>query len=180
MGETGVRATAKALDQFASYVNRAFREFVNEQVDNTLKATLNREEPRVASNEDTKPPTAQEPEFTENEWQALYLVKSILMGVVASDRVLLNSVKGLGNSNIVLDNRLKPILRINFNKPEKLSVGFVTGDDKKGNFIDIAKVEDILHHSEVIRTMTNMYLAGKADKSIETSVTSAEVTTSEV
>ena len=54
MGEAGVKATAKAREQFTGYVNRAFGEFIKEQVDNTLKAALKRDELKDAVTEEPK------------------------------------------------------------------------------------------------------------------------------
>jgi hypothetical protein len=85
--ECGGMAEQKTLDAFTAYIKRAFNEFVEEQVDSRLKNAL------AASSKNEVPQVEVEPEnksiTTEDEWQAYYLVKSILMGTVPSERVVI-------------------------------------------------------------------------------------------
>ena len=169
----GLRQKTKE-ERYIPYTKRAFNEFIAEQVDGRLKTALAatskkeiEEEPKVATaqidlNYDV---------ITENEWQAFYIVKSILVGTVEPERVFLRSVKGLGNSNIILDDSSRePLLRLNFNKPEKLSIGLIVDENKKSDFVAIEKLDDILQHSEAIRLTAQMYLTcGKSDKATEIS-----------
>ena len=159
MGSAGVRGTAKAKEQFAGYTKRAFTEFVAEQVDGRLKTALAATVKKGEEVQQQPVATAiTEPDITDNEYQAFYLVKAILMGTVEPERVFLRSVIGKGRSNILLDDSIrKPLLRLNFNKPEKLSVGLIN-EDKTNNFATIEKIDDILQHTEAIRITANGYL----------------------
>ena len=163
MSEAGVkRATPRIREQFTAYTKRAFKEFIDEQVDAIIKKI------RAGTSKKEEAPQAPvahdalaEPEITENEYQALYFVKSILMGTVAPERVFLRNVIGIGRSVVVLDDSIrKPVLRINFNKPEKLSIGII-GEDKKDNFVVINTLDDMLHHAETIRETARRYDSSK-------------------
>ncbi len=155
----GGRATQKVREQFSGYVKRAFSEFVAEQIDerlkNALAATSKKEEPAPVTpvESDEKIIT------TENEWQAYYLVKSLLMGTVSTDRVVIRDAQSY--CNVLLDDsRLKPLIRFHFNNPEKLRIELI-GENKEKNYHDIARVDDILNYAEEIRATARRYHAGK-------------------
>jgi hypothetical protein len=160
MREVGVRLRQKAMEQFTGYVKRAFTEFIAEQVDGRLKIAL------AATTKKEEPPAIIENTESENkivttvdEWQAYYLVKSILMGTIPVERVFIRDSINL--CNILLDDNLrKPIIRLYFNNPEKLSIELI-GANKEKIAHSIDKVDDILVHSEAIRATVRMYDAGK-------------------
>jgi len=169
LSEAGIKGLFKKTkeERYTPWTRRAFKEFIAEQVDSRLKTALEATSKKGEDPEVATITTAAEPEITENEWQAYYLVKSILMGIVEPERIFIRSLTGKGNSNIVLDNSpYKTLLRLNFNKPEKLSVGLI-GEDKKNNFIVIEKLDDILQHTEIIRATAARYFAEKSKKSEE-------------
>lgn len=162
MGEAGVRATAKAREQFFGYVKRAFGEFVAEQIDNRLKnalaATPKKEELPVEPEELEEG----EPKIvtTEDEWQAYYLVKSLLMGLIDPERVVIRDAQSY--CNVLLDDtRLKPLIRFHFNNPERLRIELF-GEGKNRTMHDINKVEDILNHVGAIKATLAMYEAVKS------------------
>jgi len=168
LARAGIKGLYKKTkeERYVPWVKRAFNEFIAEQVDGRLKTALaanSKKEEKPAQDAAPAVPAEMEPEITENEWQAYYLVKSILMGVVEPERVFLRSLAGKGNSTIILDDSIrKPLLRLNFNKPEKLSVGLIGEDkDKKDDFITIERLDGILRHAETIRATAGRYLAGK-------------------
>jgi hypothetical protein len=154
---------ANILEEFRERVRLAFEHHINDVLNARLQLAMkpNASPAKTVEGEPSAETTAEAAatvmEITENEWQAFYLVKSILMGVVAPDRVFLRNVMGLGRSVVVLDDSIrKPVLRINFNKPEKLSIGLI-GEDKKDTFVDIKKLDDMLHHAETIRETAKRY-----------------------
>lgn len=161
MKKADVRATQKAVEQFTAYVKRAFTEFVDEQVDGRLKTAL------AATSKKEEIPSAAAPEeaedkivTTEEEWQAYYLVKSLLMGTIAPERVVIRDAVNL--CNILLDDTIrKPLIRLFFNNPKKLRVELV-GSNKERISHDITKVEDILTYADAIRATAQMYDADKA------------------
>ena len=157
MRKADMRATPKAIGQFIVYTKRAFDELIAEQVDNRLKTALSSTAKKEEEHREVAPAAAKEPEITENEWQALYLVKSIVMGTVSADRVQLRSLSGVGRSMIIMDNSgLKPLVYLRFQNPEKLSVE-VVGPNKEKALYAIDKIEDLLAHAETIRSAVRAY-----------------------
>lgn len=160
MKEANVRATAKAVEQYLAYMKRAFTEFVDEQIDSRLKNAL----AASSKHEEAPAPEAAEPEkakpeTTEQEWQAFYLIKSLLMGTIDSNRITIRD--GVTFCNILLDNSIqKPLVRLFFNNPEKLYIELI-GENKEKIPHPISKIDDILAHAEAIRATARMYEAGK-------------------
>ena len=163
-GIRGLRQRTKE-ERYVAYAKRAFNEFIAEQVDDRLKIALAATSKKGEESQTSPTVAVTEPEFTEYEWKAFYLVKSILLDILTPERIYLRSITGYGNSNILLDDSSrKPLLRLNFNKSEKLSIGLITGEDKKGNFVAIEKLDGILYHAETIKETARAYLIAKSAK----------------
>ncbi|MDR1840450.1 MAG: type I restriction enzyme HsdR N-terminal domain-containing protein [Holophagales bacterium] len=161
-GLKGLRQKTKE-DRYLPYTKRAFNEFIAEQVDSRLKSAL-----AASSKKEDEPPLQAAPPavidiITENEWQALYLVKSILMGIIDTDRVTLRDLAGTGRSQVIMDNtRTKPLVFLEFQNADKLIAEIVSSvQSKERQSVLIAKVEDLLQHSETIRAIARAYAAGK-------------------
>jgi len=160
MCEADVRATAKNRELFTSYTKRAFAEFITEQVDSRLRVALDASKtpPKEDDAKPATPPPPPEPKFTENEQLAYFLVKSMLMPLIAPERVTLKELSNHGCSTIRLDNtQRRPLIRLNFNKPEKLSISIGSTIE----WINITKIDDILQHADAIRATAQGYDAGK-------------------
>lgn len=97
---------------------------------------------------------------TEEEREAFYLVKSLLMGVVDAERIKLQDWQAY--CNIVLDGRFKPLLRLHFNK-RPWSVGLFDGENKDAK-VQIDKLDDILPLGDRIRATAVQYDAAKKAK----------------
>jgi hypothetical protein len=169
-GIKGLRQKTKE-ERYANYTKRAFREFIAEQVDGRLKTALAATSKKEEDAQQVVAPVSvtTEPEITENEFQAFYLVKSLLMGVVAPERIHLRNAAGVGRSNVILDDsRNKPLLRLNFQQADRLFIGII-GEDKKDNWGTIETLDDILKYTEAIRNTASMYLAEKSRKVKEAS-----------
>jgi hypothetical protein len=162
-GLKGVRQKAKE-ERYLPYTKRALTEFVAEQVDTRLKAAL-----AATSKKEGEPsalPVAVEEVdiITEDEWQAYYLVKSTLMGIVDAERVVLRNLAGTGRSAVDLDSRYKPLLFMSFADTDKKTVELVTcGQTKDRQTHSISKIEDLLQFADTMRSTARTYLAGKAD-----------------
>jgi hypothetical protein len=152
-------ATKNVKEQFTAYVKRAFNEFIAEQVDARLKNAL-----AVGAKKEDLPKDDAEGQgdgkdsrivTTQEEWQAFYLVKSILMGTVKSERVVIRDA--VSYCNVLLDNsNRKPLIRFYFNNPARLRIELF-GDNKETTMHDIAAVDDILNHTDAIRATAVMY-----------------------
>ena len=168
-GIRGLRQKTKE-ERYMAYAKRAFKEFITEQVDSRLKtalaATSKKEDGPPALAASVAAPVSAEPEITENEWQALYLVKSLLMGTVDAERIHLRALAGLGRSVVILDNSIrKPLIRLSFLAADKMAVEF--SDNKEWVSHSISRVDDLLQHTETIRAVVLAYLAGKTQSQQE-------------
>lgn len=97
---------------------------------------------------------------TEEEREAFYLVKSLLMGVVDAERIKLQDWQAY--CNIVLDGRFKPLLRLHFNE-RPWFVGLFDGENKDAK-VQIDKLDDILPLGDRIRATAVQYDAAKKAK----------------
>lgn len=149
------RAMKNIREQFAAFVKRAYSEFIEERVDARLKSAI------AAAPKKPDPAPLQAAEeadklvTTEEEWQAFYLVKSILMGTVSPERVFIRDAQSY--CNVLLDDsRLKPLVRLHFNNPKRLRIEFV-GENREKIMQDLNSLEDILHHADTIRATATRY-----------------------
>ena len=163
----GKAAYKNTILQHSAWVKRAMEEFIAEQIDARLKsalaATPKKEE--VAQDVECSSDT---PNMvtTEEEWQAFYLVKSILMGTVSPEKIFIRD--GVNFCNILFEDTLRqPLVRLFFNNPEKLAIELVvgmTGEKKEFSKHQVTGVDDILQYADTIRETARMYLAKKGQK----------------
>ena len=152
-------ATQKVIDQFGGYVKRAFMEFLNEQVNSRLKTALDvsQKKDEQAQAQVAPQPDPEKEVVTDNEFQALYVVKAILAGITDAKRVTLRNITGIGRSIIVLDDSIrKPVLRLFLDKPGSWTISLI-GANKENIDHKITAVDDILKHAEAIKAAARMY-----------------------
>lgn len=161
-GIKGLRQKTKE-ERYVGYAKRAFNEFIAEQVDGRLKTALAATSKKEKEEEREAIPSAVvADEITENEWQAYYLTKSILMGTVDPDRVSMRNLSKTGRSMAVMDDSSKkPLVRFFFQNPEKMMIEII-GPQKEKLSYPINKIDDLLLHAEEIRATANTYLGGKS------------------
>ena len=156
--------TQAARERFTNLVRQAFREFIDDRINATLKSALARDTiisepaPEVAPPEDTAHLVA--PVITtEEEVQGCELVKSIVSDVVELDRVFFRDTKSY--SMILLDNNNRtPILRLYFNSPSNKKIGLPgEGRDSYGrrNILEypIESVDEITGYADQIRDVAS-------------------------
>ncbi|WP_165077550.1 MULTISPECIES: type I restriction enzyme HsdR N-terminal domain-containing protein [unclassified Desulfovibrio] len=149
------RATKNVREQFAAFVKRAFSEFVEERVDARLKSAIAAAPKKAEAAVPTPAPAAEKVVTTEEEWQGYFLVKSLLMGVVDPARVFIRDAQSY--CNVLLDDsRLKPLMRMYFNNPERMRIELI-GENKEKTMVDIAGLDDILQYAEAIRDTARRY-----------------------
>lgn len=138
--------TKKIKESFVKITQEAFREFVNDQVQKRLQKAIEEDDdgperqpsPAVTENGDED----QESRIvtTEEERMGYYIVKSVLFGHVATDRIFLRD--HITYCNILLDNKtLRAICRFRFN-PRKKTVEIPDGK-KGGERIPLNTVDDL-------------------------------------
>ena len=165
--------TQVAKERFSHLVRQAFREFIDDRINATLKSALARDTiideptPEVVAPEDTAQPVALEATTTEEEVQGYELVKAIVSDVVDLDRVFFRDTKSY--SMVLLDNNnRKPILRLYFNSLSNKQIGLpVEGRDSYGRrevpAYSIESVEEITGYADQIRDVVIRYLKEDGD-----------------
>jgi predicted type IV restriction endonuclease len=160
---TGKKVNQAVREQFAQIVKRAFRQFINDQINERLKTAL--------GNDVTVPPEAlatsspelsieQVPEApkvitTEEELQALYIIKAILNGVVDLKRIVLRDRQTY--CNILLDdNNRKPLFRLRFSGTQK-AVGLFDNPERSETPVVINGLDDIYQLADRIKMTITLY-----------------------
>ncbi len=89
------RVTSAVREMFGSLTDRAFKQFINERIDDRLKSALQRDDAREQTEE---APTedasdADEPEFVERELESLNVIKAIVRDIVDVRCIALRATK---------------------------------------------------------------------------------------
>lgn len=162
------RMTQSAKGQFADIVQRAFKQFVNEQINNRLKSALNSgadisqsADGRLTSEEKTEEEAIEESAgksqvvTTETELEGYYIIKSILRETVDPSRVFHRDTKSY--MGILLDNNnRKPICRLLFNNESRKQL-MLFGEDKASEKVSIESLNDIFKYDAQIKQIVKHY-----------------------
>ena len=154
------RFNQAAKDQFTALVRQAFAQFVSDRVSNRLRSALEREgdvssEPPVAPSEGGGAGDERGIETTEEELDGFRIVKAIVCGVVAPDRVVHRDHKTYFGVNCD-DNNRKPICRLHFNRSQKY-IGLFD-DDKNETRHAISSLDEIYGFADTLRTTAQRYV----------------------
>ena len=152
----------KARDRFTPLVGRAFREFIKDRVNLTLKTALNHDSDERDTLDDD---SIHQEEFVEDnhgvvttllEVEAYAIVKGLLGTVVDISRITIDDKKTF--CNILLDAKTqKRICRLHFNNESNLRLG-VFDKDKKETRHKIDSPDRIYDHTDAIIARTQLYL----------------------
>lgn len=128
----------------------AFREILRDRVRARLNSAL--EEPDVVEEEVT---SKQENDIvtTEDEVEGYLIVKSLLRGVIDTNRVVIRDAKSYC-AVLLDDNNRKPLARLHFNRSQKY-FGVFDGDSEKK--VAIAELDEILDFKERIEATVKKY-----------------------
>lgn len=159
----GLKTKAR-VEKFRGLTKHAFREFINDRINDRLQSALESErddddtsEPEAAADEPTADELSTKRRIvtTEEELQAHTIVKALLEEVVDEDRVHLQDRQNY--CNIVLDgSRYKNIVRLRFNGPTK-RISIKNEDDEYVTYT-VDSPEGIGAHAEVIRARVERLL----------------------
>ena len=156
----GGHKTKSRVEKFTGLTKYAFREFINDRINDRLQSALESEaddSPEPEPVEEISADTASKPNVitTDEELQAYSIVKEILQGTVAEDRIHLQDFAAY--CNIVLDgSRVKNIIRLRFNTRNK-RVGILNEENREIKY-PVDSPEDIRGHAEAIRTRVERLL----------------------
>lgn len=147
--------TAKVMEQFTPMVKKSIQQYVSELISDRLKSALSNETNSVKEEQETKSEqspqitgsTSEEKalEFTEQEKEGFFIVKSILRTKVDGGRIFYRDTQRY--LNILLDdNNRKTICRLYLNGPKKnLSWMDESGKEIK---VEISTLDTIYDYSE--------------------------------
>lgn len=166
---SGKKLTQGVREQFARFIPVAFRQIINDEVNARFKSAFRAgddaaaQSPEAGDADTTTPPSADPPaqdseiETTQLELEGYYVVKSILRGTVAAERITIRDSKSYC-AVLLDDNNRKPLCRLWFNGVRKKHVG-VFDEQKKETKHEIRSVDDIYAHAESIQTLAKHYEA---------------------
>jgi predicted type IV restriction endonuclease len=128
----------------------AFREILRDRVRARLNSAL--EEPDVVEEE---PAVKQDNEIvtTEDEIEGYLMVKSLLRGVIDTNRVIIRDAKSYC-AVLLDDNNRKPLARLHFNRSQKY-FGMFDGDSE--DKVPISELDEILDFKERIEATAHKY-----------------------
>jgi hypothetical protein len=161
------KLTQQTREKFSKIVQRAFRVFINDQINERLKSALGADAgvkspdvPAVKASEETATPSVAATESpvvstTPEEWEAFYTVRALLHAAVSSNRVFLRDVQTY--CGVLLDdNNRKPICRLYLNGARK-SIGIFDGEGRKEERILITKIDEIHNYADRLRAAAASY-----------------------
>lgn len=158
--------TQKVREQFTGLVTKATKQFLNDQVNERLKAALGAPNfPMASDSEIAATVTSEQPveddliengiETTLEELEGYHIVRAIVCGDVKPSRVIQRDAKSY--FAVLLDNNnRKPIARLHFNRTQKYLGVFDA--DKAETRIPISSLDEIYEHAEKLRSSVKIYL----------------------
>ncbi|GAB3577464.1 type I restriction enzyme HsdR N-terminal domain-containing protein [Amycolatopsis endophytica] len=160
--------TQRVRDQFAPLVDKAMRQFLNEQVNDRLKNALGGPDAFVSVSADATEPVADasppvvsldsgsgDVQTTGEELDGYRVVRAIVCGEVPAARIVARDTKTYFGV-LLDDNNRKPIARLWFNRAKKYLGVF--DENKVETRIPINSIEDIYAHADHLRRTVLRYL----------------------
>ena len=151
--------TRNAMENFTAITKSAFKQFINEKVEERLKTALAEGKDEETEEKIDLKPKKDEIITTEDEWEGYYIVRSILSEIIDPERVFIRDRKSY--CGVLLDNtQLKPICRMYFNSKQKYLGLFDERDNKgvkKEVRIPINKPIEIYKYADRLRKTVRNY-----------------------
>ena len=178
------RMTQPVREQFAQLTKLAFKQVINDQINDRLKNALATENGTNGASDSAVPPvdstagtngdaTTDIIITTEEEIEGYHIVRAILRQVVDVKRIAMRDVQSY--CGILLDDtNRKPICRLHFNRVQKY-IGFFEGQTDNGKEslkeerLPIQGVDDIYKFADQLKATVNYYenVMGKKSKVLE-------------
>ena len=151
------RITKPVRDRFAQLTRQAFQDFINDRIDDRLRAAMAREvEESDGDGHEDDAQGQRRIETTLEETEGFLTVKAILRDVVDVGRVYMRDT--LSYCGVILDdNNRKPICRLWFNGPQKYLGLFDL--EKNEERISIDTLDGIYAHADRIKAAVAFYEA---------------------
>ena len=155
------RMTQGVREQFAQLTKQAFKQLLNDQINERLKTAL------ASDPTGTAPPAVETPALTSattpgsapaeqtgggtgttaEEWEGYHIVRAILREIVPAKRIAIRDVHSY--CGILLDNNnRKPICRLHFNSAQKYVSFF---DTERGERMAIDEIDDLYKYADRLK-----------------------------
>lgn len=155
----GKRFTPQVRDQFTVITRRAFDQLLSERINDRLKGAMTPEpslQPASTPSSSDSPPTESGIVTTAEEIEGFHIVRSILRGVVSSNRIVIRDAQSYC-AILLDDNNRKPICRLRFNNLEKLSVGIFNEKREEERF-SLPHLDSLYEYADQLRASAQIYL----------------------
>lgn len=159
------RMTQGMREQFAQLTRQAFKQLLNDQINERLKTALASDPTDTAlpavevaalpmtTGAGTAPAEHKASATTTEEWEGYHIIRAILREIVLVKRIAIRDVQSY--CGILLDdNNRKPICRLHFNSAQKY-VGFL--DAEKEERIPINDIDDLYQYADRLKAVVAHY-----------------------
>lgn len=140
----------KVLEQFTALVKRTIHNYINDMISERLKAAIKDNDAPAEKDVMTDSVAIEEPASkivtTEEELEAFYIVKSILRGTVATDRITYRDAQSYF-AIFIDDNNRKNVCRFYFASPTNKRLTFLD-DNRKEQHNKLTSLDDIYNYSD--------------------------------
>lgn len=158
--------TQQVRDRFTPVLVAAMNQFINDRINERLKNAMTQQQKPEAPEPIIQESPVEEKQAsgivtTPEEIEAWYIIKSLLVGVVDSERVTMRDAQSYC-AILLDDNNRKPLCCLHFNG-KQWRVGLFDGD-KRDDRINIDKLDDILLLGDRIRATAIQYDSAKKAK----------------
>ncbi|MCO6434690.1 type I restriction endonuclease [Nitrosomonas nitrosa] len=162
----GKRMTPAIKEQFTQITKNAFQQFIGDKINERLKMAM---EPDRESKVDESNATAEVSEIntTAEELEAFRIIRAILREIVDPKRVAMRDAKSYC-AILFDDNNRKPICRLRFNNPARLTIGLF--DEKEEKIVTINDLSDIYQYADQLKKAAAMYIR-QGEPPLQTSAT---------
>lgn len=146
----GKRMTPAIKEQFTLITKNAFQQLIGEKINDRLKMAMepSTESTKNVSNENDITTTAE-------ELEAFRIIRAILREIIEPKRVTMRDAKSYC-AILFDDNNRRPICRLRFNNPARLTLGLF--DEKEEKIVSISDLSDIYQYADQLKKAVAMYI----------------------
>ena len=155
--------TAKILEQFTEFTKKSFQQHLSDLITERLKTALLKEDEKIKTKQNENHTEDNVEDLskiitTEEELEGFMIVKTILRQKIPATRITYRDAQSYF-SIFLDDNNRKPVCRLHFNSAKKYIGTF--DELKKETKSEIATLDDIFNHSEILLKTIEQYEKAK-------------------
>lgn len=157
--------TQKVLDQFTTLVKRTVSNYINDMISDRLKAAIKDNSSQVtdkSASQEAEPiieveeKTISKVVTTDMELEAYYIVKAILRGTIAAERVTYRDAQSYF-AVFIDDNNRKPVCRLYLDSETNKRISFID-ENKKEHHNKISCIDDIYQFADDIIAAASRFI----------------------